>query len=398
MATTNIIYDNRDAFVSAAVGSTTLNFGKDSDLFTGKVGSAAHKTLLHFDLSSIPANATITSAKLYLYVFRNDNTADATVDIKQLNSDFYEYKVTNATAPTSSVLVSGDTAQKTIAITDVGKVISFDNLTKTIAAWYADGITNHGFEVSGPSADNSAIGFWSREYSETEICPTLEIEYTVTSDIPDIETIVIPQQIQPLQSGAETTIYGISNDIFFNYLVDNDEAHFVYVTVKACDTRTGTFENIGSEISVAAGTKSAVEVSPIKKYVKLSVRGTDFGATNTINANAVYKTFANMVPSRIISGEVPSTGATMTLTMTKPLIGTTAATTAFAISSSGTAPTVTKADVSGTVVTLTLSAAIKKDEKITLTYAATGTSDLTGLNGEVNNFSNQAITNNSTQV
>ncbi|GCD08716.1 DNRLRE domain-containing protein [Clostridium tagluense] len=397
MATTNIIYDNRDAFISAAVGSTTLNFGKDSALFTGKVGTAAHKALLYFDLSTIPANATITSAKLYLYVFRNDNTADATADIKQLTSNFYEYKVTNANAPTSSVLVSGDTTQKTIATTDVGTVISFDNLTKTVAAWYADESTNHGFEISGPSADNSTIGFWSREYSETELCPNLEIEYTVTADIPGIETIVIPQQIQPLQSGAETTIYGISNDIFFNYLVDNDEADFVYVTVKACDTRTGTFENIGSEISVASGTKSAVEVSPIKKYVKLSVRGTGFGTTNTINATAVYKTFANMVPSRVNSGAVPSTGVTMILTMTKLLSGTTAATGAFAITSSGTAPTVTAATVSGTTVTLTLSAAIKTGETISLTYTATGTNDLTGLNGEVNNFAKQTITNSSSQ-
>jgi hypothetical protein len=397
MATTNIIYDNRDAFVSAAVGSTALNFGKDSALFTGRVGTAAHKTLLYFDLSSIPANATITSAKLNLYVFRNDNNTEVTIDIKQLDKDFYEYKVTNTNAPTPSPLVSGDSTQQTIASTDLGKVISFKNLTKTIAAWYDDASTNHGFEISGPAADNSTIGFWSRKYSETELCPNLEIEYTVTSDIPDIETIVIPQQIQPLQSGAQTTIYGISNDIFFNYLVDNDEADFVYVTVKACDNRTGTFENVGSEISVAPSTRSAVEVSPIKKYVSLSVRGTDFGASNTINAAAVYKTFANMVPSRVSDGVVPTSGTTMTLTMTKQLRGTTADVAAFAITSSGTAPTVTAAAVSGTTVTLTLSAAIKTGETITLTYTATGTNDLKGLNGEVNNFTNQAITNSSTQ-
>lgn len=396
MSTTNIIYDNRDAFVSAAVGSTALNFGKDSALFTGSVDSAAHKTLLHFDLSSIPANATITSAKLNLYVFRNDNGGNVIAEIKQLNSDFYEYTVTNATAPTSSALVSGDTTQKTIASTDAGTVISFDNLTNTISAWYADGGTNHGFEISGPAANNSTIGFWSREYSESEISPTLEIEYNVTTDIPDIETTVIPQQIQPLESGAQTTIYNMSNDIFFNYYVENGEADFVYVTVKASDTRPGTFENVGSEISVAPGTKSSVEVPPVKKYVSLSVRGTGFETDSTINASAVYKTFANMVPSRVSSGLVPEAGMTMILTMSKILSGTTAAAGAFTIS--GTASTVTAAVVSGTTVTLSLDVAIKTGETITLTYTASGTTDLTGFNGDVDNFTNQAITNESEQV
>lgn len=397
MATTNIILDVKDSFISAT--NPTLNFGKESALYTGSIGATPgddHKALLYFDISSIPANATITAATLNLFVFRDDNVASVNVTLTQLDSDWLEYKVTNANAPTSSALVAGDTSVKAIIPGNVGTIISLSGLINTTTAWYLDGNTNHGFEISGPAIANSTIGFWSREYSEIDSRPTLQIEYNVTSDIPDIVTTVIPQQILPIQAGALTTIYDTSNNLTFNYLVQNDQIDFVYATPNASDTRTGTFISIGNEIPVAPGTNSVIEIATTKRFVALSVRGTDF--PNPINAQASYKTFANMVTPIVLTGIVPVLGTPMGLTMTKPLIGTTADPLAFTITSTGTAPTVTSATVSGLTVSLVLSAAILTGQTITLTYTATGLNDLTGSNGLVNNFTNIAITNNSTQV
>jgi len=96
-------------------------------------------------------------------------------------------------------------------------------------------------------------------------------------------------------------------------------------------------------------------------------------------------------PAPTVSSAATTDSTHIVLTMNSPLTGTSADPTAFAVTGAASNPTVTGTVVSGTTVTLTLSVAIVHGETITVSYAKTGSNNLT--NGtEAANFSGQAVT------
>ena len=396
MTATNIIYATKDTFVTNVSEETSnANFGKDSSLFSG----SNYSSLLYFDLSTLPANAIITSAKLYLYVFRMDqinNIDTVPVTINLITDNFYESIVTAKNMPTTAPLPLGDTGKLEIKLTDVGNIVCFNNLTKTISYWYANESRNHGFSLDY-STIPSFIGFSSRECNKKYHSPHLKVDYTISNDIPDIEVTEIIEKICPLPLGTKTNIYDTSNDIFFSYIIDNTKNLALYATLLACSTKTGKFKNIGKEIKIPEKTITTIEVSSSNKYSCLLLRGTNFEPDDKINLTAHYKTFSNMVPSRVASIELLEDGITVLLTMTKPLIGITADKDSFTINNitSQNPVIITSSTVSKETVKLTLSAPISSYVDLLLTYKATENSDLTGLNGDVDNFSDKLIINNS---
>lgn len=73
----------RDTFINTS-GGGAYNFGKCTYLYIGSTSSGANKyrTLVYFDISPMPAGATIVSAKLVMTVF----TAGADADTNTLNA------------------------------------------------------------------------------------------------------------------------------------------------------------------------------------------------------------------------------------------------------------------------------------------------------------------------
>jgi hypothetical protein len=73
-------------------GSTTKNYGSDTQFTVRPDNGADRRGLVRFDLSAIPANAAITSATLYLY--ENGNKTGQTTYIYRVTSSWNESTVT----------------------------------------------------------------------------------------------------------------------------------------------------------------------------------------------------------------------------------------------------------------------------------------------------------------
>jgi len=107
------------------------------------------------------------------------------------------------------------------------------------------------------------------------------------------------------------------------------------------------------------------------------------------NANVV------VVPPPVVSSATTLDETHIGLTMSRALLGSTGDPAAFVVSGVASNPTVTKVEICGTSVTLTLSSAIANNDVITLAYTKTGGSSENSYSNltAVENFSNQPVTN-----
>jgi hypothetical protein len=173
------IYPSDDAYIAEYYGNG--NFGKDENLYTGNFMQAhdVYRSLLKFDLSAIPIGSTITSATLKLYVIKKDNAAlpNQMIAAYQNINDFSETTVTwnNAPRVDQTVAYPGILPD---TIPDAGHYIDIDVLD-LVKSWFDKSKANYGITVVARYEDtiNSIIRYKSKEYSDNNKKPVLEINY-----------------------------------------------------------------------------------------------------------------------------------------------------------------------------------------------------------------------------
>lgn len=151
------------------------NFWGSSHLFCGQYNSSIdiYRSLLRFDLSSLPASSTINKARLKLYIARND----APGITKQINVwaalyEFVEFKVTYANQPPIGAIPYGS-----ISITnELYTYLEFD-LTTLVRGWYSGIIPNNGIVLTGLETASALVDFLSKEYNNSSYWPQLEVNY-----------------------------------------------------------------------------------------------------------------------------------------------------------------------------------------------------------------------------
>lgn len=201
----------QDAYISEFF--STQNFGGVNALFVGLYQGVndIYRSLLKFDISSIPANSTIISAKLRLYIFRNDfPLLSKPIQIYRLLSSFDEFTVTFANQP--PIPVASDA---TLTITnELNTYLEWD-MTNLASGWYNGSIVNNGIMIEGLESTSSIVGFRSKEYIDSSTWPQLEIVYTkgVLTEYP-VENVATSDSFAgstaiPLGTGAAT--FGIVN-------------------------------------------------------------------------------------------------------------------------------------------------------------------------------------------
>lgn len=80
--------DGKDSYISKWGGGQSKNFGDSEDIYVGYYD--CNRGLLRFDLSSIPSDASISSAELYLYL---KTSSDGDDDYH--NTKIYLHRITN---------------------------------------------------------------------------------------------------------------------------------------------------------------------------------------------------------------------------------------------------------------------------------------------------------------
>jgi len=150
------------------------------------------RSLVKFDLSSIPPGSPINSARLQLYVNFLTNRPEAegeTLTVYQVTEDWAEMEATwndrftspstqSWTNPGGTWTVIGATSV-TIPSDPVGYWIEW-TVTDIVKAWIENGEPNYGFIIVSDSEKDWSICFISRTGSNN---PILEVDYTPPPDL-----------------------------------------------------------------------------------------------------------------------------------------------------------------------------------------------------------------------
>ncbi len=169
-----------DTYIDAS--KTDKNLGDETDIRLKADSGKQRRSLLQFDLSTVPSSATVTSAKLELYVTRKK--VGVTVNVHRLTKSWSEGTgVDTAGAdwgysdePTSWTNSGGDfdaTASGSLVTSTTGVYVDAD-VTALVQAWVDGTFANHGFLVDA-TGGNGEIKFHSREAVGFE--PRLVIVY-----------------------------------------------------------------------------------------------------------------------------------------------------------------------------------------------------------------------------
>lgn len=169
------------------------------------VASYDYMSFMKFALNQIPTGATVTSAKLNLYVYFlgvNNSNAGVTSNVHLASSNWSESTLTWNNKPSAGDLIG------TINMTSIGwKTL---DITSTLNSWRNGTIDNYGLRFFPTSAQADRNSAWYSSRSVTNK-PYIEVTYTILDD---------PQEI--IKAAAH------------EYLYNNDEPKLKY-SVKMSD-------------------------------------------------------------------------------------------------------------------------------------------------------------------
>ncbi|MFL0249606.1 DNRLRE domain-containing protein [Clostridium neuense] len=191
----------------------TLNYSSSPLIYVGQFSGPTdnYRSIIEFNISSIPINYSIVSATLLLYIARND--------VPALSKPIYVYRILQNydinTVTYSNQPLTFPTAEGSTTITnEIGTVISID-VTASIKNWYSGLSKNLGFLLRGDETQTSLVGFTSANYPINSFTPTLIINVnqgTITqSPSQTINTADTLIGSNPIPLGTNSATFAIQN-------------------------------------------------------------------------------------------------------------------------------------------------------------------------------------------
>ena len=167
-------------------GAPTVNFGSTTDMWVGydhcegPEGLKISRSLVRFDLTSIPAGASIEDATLYLRLVNSCDIGERThtATVYRTTSDWSSSSVTwNSRPGYGEAYGSASIPSRTYTW------YSFD-VTNLVSGWVGGSFPNYGMTIRGPESsgnDSARLGFATMNSSGTTYDPYLEITYVGTT-------------------------------------------------------------------------------------------------------------------------------------------------------------------------------------------------------------------------
>ena len=177
-------------------GAKNSNFGTVTEMGIGEdnnTNGRVARSLIKFDLSSIPANATITSATLSLWTNADLSNNDRTIRVHRLKVPFHETQVTWTRSATGinwqTTGASGANDRENI---DIGSITILNNdglniekqivLTSDKIQEFVNGtFVNRGFIIVADTEQNDRFNYKSSDSNDSGQRPKLVIQYTLES-------------------------------------------------------------------------------------------------------------------------------------------------------------------------------------------------------------------------
>lgn len=162
----------QDAYVCDCLPGSTNPNGNSNYLYYGQYGSCYDRTLIEWDLSGIPSDATVISASMELYCEAFWGTESGHPVYYPITGEWDEETVSYATQPEydETAPIQGEWPEEETWLSV--------NVTPFAADWVSGSLPNHGIYCFREGTVSTCVpGFWSSDYSDETLHPVLVIEY-----------------------------------------------------------------------------------------------------------------------------------------------------------------------------------------------------------------------------
>ena len=163
----------KDAYICDCQPDVTNPNGGPDYLYHGQYGNCFDRTLIQWDLSTIPSGASIESATMRLYCEAFYGTRTGEPVYYMITADWDESDVTYSTQPTYD---TGTSVTGTWPYPDTWYEV---DVTPFVQAWLDGTHVNHGIYCFAQNTAGTCVpGFWSKDYSDQSLRPRLVVEFT----------------------------------------------------------------------------------------------------------------------------------------------------------------------------------------------------------------------------
>jgi len=257
------------------------------ELLVGKKPCNANKTLIQFDLSSLPLFLTITNSTLHIFLARNDYpVTPKPLGVFQILSKWTKKKAHCIKAP----LIT-PAPLDVITITNQDHVFVSFNITTLVQNWYTNQAVNLGVMLQMlDETTNSLIGLCSRESTDSQFWPYLKLNIK--------DPVVTDNCCRPI----DLTLYVMANDqtnytrplniLLFNYsyLIVNNGIHSALVHLQvSCDSTYWQTES--SVKTVVPGEMASCVPDTITKYARLCYQAQHMGQHTELTIHIQGRTY-----------------------------------------------------------------------------------------------------------
>ncbi len=214
---------NMDTYISEWYAGQ--NFAYSQALFVSQFQQTGDKyrSLLQFDLSSIPKTSTIEKAELLLTLYRNEvSSYPISVSVHRLLNKWSDPTVTWNTHPPFSPFRDGDLSIDPSMPLGLQSI----DISNLVSGWYDGSIPNNGLLLAGSEDKNNLIAFRSTNYLYSNDWPKLAIKFVDgILEIQDEEEIIIPVSPDTPIVESKPIALGPRKKATFMILNNSDSSH-----------------------------------------------------------------------------------------------------------------------------------------------------------------------------
>ncbi|MCD6100146.1 MAG: DNRLRE domain-containing protein, partial [Candidatus Marinimicrobia bacterium] len=167
--------------------STSSNYGSSSSLYFGINGMGiTFRTLLKFNLSGIPAEALVTSAKLKLYVYSLENASSYQYSLHRVTTDWVENEATWQRPKNGAPNWNGGSYESTSLYTRTVSSTGWNywyNLGDLVQQWLRGTVANDGLLLKGVNEGQSYSVRKAYSSEQMGLNPELHVSYKVPKTV-----------------------------------------------------------------------------------------------------------------------------------------------------------------------------------------------------------------------
>lgn len=271
----------KDTFIDS--NNPDTNFGGYYALLLGNyLSTIIYRSLLQFDLSSLPSGYVITKAELALYVIRNDYPGTSKAyDVFRIRQNFNENTVTYNNQPTvDSVSVASFTIND-----ELNTFIKVD-ITDLVNDWYDGKYVNDGLEIraTNESLTTTLVVFDSKESEDESFFPQLEISLEEPVQISGRRFVTDSETgLTTADSYAFSQTYDVSQNANYTFFVKNTGGSNNANAIIQISPDALNWTNDSALYSIAPGQIVSIIPKTFSQYTRLAYKSATSGNSTTID-------------------------------------------------------------------------------------------------------------------